>query len=154
MAKKLIKSTNVVLVEDQIVSDAEKSDESQSSAKIYFILTSVSPPTVHDDHEGAGEDNNDAPAEPIEQAHLKPPTPSIEPELRRSTREQRPSTRYLPYEYVMLTDGELECFKEAMSHQHKNKWIIAMQEEMKSLNENHTYDLVKLPKGNKAIKKK
>ena len=29
-----------------------------------------------------------------------------------------------------------------------------MQEEMKSLNENHTYDLVKLPKGKRALKNK
>ena len=29
-----------------------------------------------------------------------------------------------------------------------------MQEEMKSLNENHTYDLVKLPKGKRTLKNK
>ena len=48
----------------------------------------------------------------------------------------------------MLTDGgEPKCFEEPISHQHKNEQVKAMQEKMKSLNENHTYDLVKFPKG-------
>ena len=55
----------------------------------------------------------------------------------------------------MLTDaGEPECFEEVMSHQHKNEWVKAMQDEMRSLNENHIYDLVKLPKGMRALKNK
>ena len=32
--------------------------------------------------------------------------------------------------------------------------IEAMQDEMKSLHENHTYELVKLPKGMRALKNK
>ena len=52
----------------------------------------------------------------------------------------------------MLTDGgEPECFEEAMSHQYKNEWVKAIQEEMKSLNENHLYDLVMLPKRNNYV---
>ncbi|KAL9437320.1 hypothetical protein AB3S75_023224 [Citrus x aurantiifolia] len=93
LAKKLIRSRDVVFLEDQIVSDAEKSDESQSSLEIPIIPTSVSPPVAHDDHGGTGEDNNDSPGEPIGQAPLEPPTPLVEPELRRSTRERQPSTR-------------------------------------------------------------
>ena len=55
----------------------------------------------------------------------------------------------------MLTDGrEPEYFEKAMSHQHKSEWIKAMQKEMKSLNENHRYDLMKLPKGKRALKNK
>ena len=65
MAKKLIRSRDVVFLEDQIVSDAKKSDESQSSPEIPIIPTSISPPTVHDNHGGAGEDNNDGPTEPV-----------------------------------------------------------------------------------------
>ena len=56
---------------------------------------------------------------------------------------------------VILTyGGEPECFEEAMSHQYKNKWVKAIQEEMKSFNENHTYDLVKLYKGKRALQNK
>ncbi|KAH9780323.1 hypothetical protein KPL71_008037 [Citrus sinensis] len=50
--------------------------------------------------------------------------------------------------------GEPKYFEEVMSHQHKNEWVKAIQEEMKSLNENHTYDIVKLPKGKRALKNK
>ena len=30
-------------------------------------------------------------------------------------------------------------------------WVDAMQDEMKSLHDNHTFDLVKLPKGKRAL---
>ena len=41
-----------------------------------------------------------------------------------------------------------------MEDEHKNQWIEAMQDEMKSLHENHTYELVKFPKGMRALKNK
>nr|KYP65788.1 Retrovirus-related Pol polyprotein from transposon TNT 1-94 [Cajanus cajan] len=41
-----------------------------------------------------------------------------------------------------------------MSHEDKDKWYIVMQEEMKSLHENHTFELVKLPQGKRALKNK
>jgi len=39
-----------------------------------------------------------------------------------------------------------------MEDEHKKEWLEAMQDEMKSLLENHTFDLVKLPKGKRALK--
>jgi ATP-binding cassette subfamily B (MDR/TAP) protein 1 len=76
-------------------------------------------------------------------------------QLRRSTRPRQPSTKYSPREYVLVTDGgEPECFNEAMSHEKKSEWLKAIQEEMKSLHENHTFELVKLPKGKRALKNK
>jgi len=54
-----------------------------------------------------------------------------------------------------LTDGgELECFEEALESEEKQKWLDAMQDEMKSFHDNHTYDLVKLPKGKRALENK
>ena len=41
-----------------------------------------------------------------------------------------------------------------MADSHKVEWVKAMQEDMKSLHENHTYDLVELPKGRKALRNK
>lgn len=56
---------------------------------------------------------------------------------------------------MLLTDGgEPENFQEATSNDQKGKWLSAMQEELKSLLENHTYELVKLPKGKRALKNK
>lgn len=55
----------------------------------------------------------------------------------------------------MLTNGEeIEYFEEAISDQYKNEWVKPMQKEMKFLNENHTYDLVELPKRKNALKNK
>ena len=55
----------------------------------------------------------------------------------------------------MLTDGgEPETYQEAILHENKNEWVNAMQEEMRSLLENHTYDLVKLLKEKTARKNK
>jgi len=75
--------------------------------------------------------------------------------LRRSTRERQPFRRYSFDEYVLFSDeGELESYQEVMLHDQKNESQEAMQKEMKSLHENHTYDLVELPKGKIALKNK
>ena len=44
--------------------------------------------------------------------------------------------------------------KEAKACEHGNKWELAIQEEIKALHSNDTWDLVKLPKGKKAIRNK
>ena len=41
-----------------------------------------------------------------------------------------------------------------MEDENKMKWVDAMQDEMKSLHENHSFELVKLPKGKRALKNK
>ena len=71
---------------------------------------------------------------------------------RRSNRLRKPYSRYPLDEYVILAGGgELECFEEALDSEEKKQWLDAMQDEMKSLHDNHTYDLVKLPKGKRAL---
>jgi len=51
-----------------------------------------------------------------------------------------------------LTDGgEPECFEEALDSEEKKQWLDAMQDEMKSLHDNHTNDLVKFHKGKRAL---
>ena len=47
---------------------------------------------------------------------------------------------------ILTDDEEAECFTEAMESEEKKKWLDAMKDEMKSLHDNHTFDLVKLPK--------
>ena len=69
-------------------------------------------------------------------------------------RERRVPTTYAS-QYILLTDeGEPECYDEAIADKHKEKWLSAMQDEIDSLHENYTYDLVELPKGKKALKNK
>ena len=55
---------------------------------------------------------------------------------------------------MLIDGGEPECYGKAMLHEEKDKWFKAMQEEIKSLHENHTFDLVKLPQGKRALKNK
>ena len=46
----------------------------------------------------------------------------------------------------MLTNGgEPKNYQEAILHECEKEWVKSMQEEVRSLLENHTYDLVKLP---------
>ena len=64
------------------------------------------------------------------------------PQLRRTTRERQPSTRFPSSKYILIADeGELESFQEVQSHKDKNCWIKTMQEEMNSLWKNDTYEL-------------
>ena len=81
---------------------------------------------------------------------------NIPPELvRRSNRPHKPSQRYPPSNYVLLTDdGEPSCFQEACDDEHSKDWKKAMQEEMDSLLENKTWELVKLPKERKSLQNK
>ena len=88
----------------------------------------------------------------VNDQHQAPITPPAVP-LRRSTRDRQPSTRYPSDQYILLTDeGEPECYEEAMKSECKDQWVEAMKDELKSLHDNHTFELVKLPKGKRALK--
>ena len=77
------------------------------------------------------------------------------PQLRQTTRERQPSTKYPSSEYILIAnEGEPESFQEVQSHKDKDCWIKAMQEEMNSLWKNDTYELTKLLKRRKELKNK
>jgi hypothetical protein len=57
--------------------------------------------------------------------------------------------------YLLLTDsGEPECYEEAMQVDTKKKWEQGMKEEMDSLENNQTWDLVQFPAGKRALQNK
>jgi hypothetical protein len=57
--------------------------------------------------------------------------------------------------YLLLIDsGEPECYEEAMQVDTKKKWEQGMKEEMDSLENNQTWDLVQLPAGKRALQNK
>lgn len=78
--------------------------------------------------------------------------PAAEVEVRRSSRDRKPSTRYPSSEYILVTDEEPENFQEVLSSKEKTQWLEAMNEEMSSLKKNDTYELVKRPKSKKVLK--
>ncbi|KAK9665101.1 hypothetical protein RND81_14G090300, partial [Saponaria officinalis] len=74
-------------------------------------------------------------------------------QLRRGERERRPSTRYSPNEYELniADEGEPQSYREVLASDDKDEWLKAMQDDIQSLHENCTYDLVELPKGKRAL---
>ena len=92
-------------------------------------------PTEFDADEPAGVDGDDVTnTNSVEQGEQPPPLEIVEPQVRRSTREHRPSTRYPTFEYTMITEErEPESFQEVQSHKDKQSWLKAMHEEMNSL---------------------
>ncbi|KAF5781986.1 putative RNA-directed DNA polymerase [Helianthus annuus] len=166
ISKKLIRSFDADFIEDQSLKDIEKTKIVPQHTDDLTDLDPVPPqhsePHNEDDiqhDEQHGTDNHDIPEqqELDEGPHPELPVPGMPTfiPLRRSTRNRHPSTRYSTDEYVLLTDGgEPGCYEEAMEDEHKREWVEAMQDEMNSLYENNTFELVKLPKGKRALKNK
>nr|AAV88069.1 hypothetical retrotransposon [Ipomoea batatas] len=166
--KKLVRSRDVVFFENQTIEDIDKvkQPESRDSGSLVDIEP-VSRRYTDDvdevqenvqngdpvpDYQG---DTVDVDGHADDVVHQEQEVPSQVPvDLpRRSDRERRPSTRYSPSQYVLLTDGgEPESYEEAMESDQKRQWFEAMQEEMNSLYVNDTFELVKAPKNRKALK--
>ena len=79
----------------------------------------------------------------------------------RPRRDIRPLQRYgeadlVAYALNVVEDidasAEPSTYSDAVSCNNSGKWMIAMSEEMESLHKNGTWDLVRLPKGKKAVR--
>ena len=107
----------------------------------------------------------------LELANLEKPIDMYEPEPREELvesteceltmsgrryplRERRVLTTYASQDILLTNQGEPECYNEAMNDKHEEKWLSEMQEEMNSLHEDYTYDLVELPKRTKSLRNK
>ena len=77
-------------------------------------------------------------------------------EERRYPRRQRKASSWYPVsQYILLNnEGEPSCYEQAMANVRKEKWYNAMQEEMDSLHENYTYELIEALEGKKALRNK
>jgi hypothetical protein len=64
--------------------------------------------------------------------------------------------RYSPslYYLLLIDSGEPKCYEEEMQVDIKKKWEQGMKEEMDSLVNNQTWDLVQLPAGKRALQNK
>jgi len=74
-----------------------------------------------------------------------------EPQPRRSTRATRGQ---LPSRYCCLSNvesSEPSTYAEAIKSSNANEWMSAMKEELKSIEDNETYEMTDLPPGRKAI---
>ncbi|KAJ4718977.1 Retrovirus-related Pol polyprotein from transposon TNT 1-94 [Melia azedarach] len=161
MQKKLVRSRDAIFIEDQTIQDIEKLKEEMPQYSDTLIDLDPIPPTqptdeVQDGQHGTGDIDTHTQVEIDDDVHQLPTSEvSTDISLRRSTRIRQSSTRYPTSEYLLLTDGgEPECYAEAVESEQRKEWIYAMQDEMKSLYENHTFELVKLPKDKRALKNK
>ncbi|KAL4323581.1 hypothetical protein GQ457_11G003910 [Hibiscus cannabinus] len=169
--KRIVRSRDVVFLEDQTIEDTKQSGSPVSKAITQIIqdpMPVIRHETIEEQNVENQDENNDSPTDessteanedqPIETIGPEvAPEPEVtpQPKLRRPVRERRPSNRYSPLEYVIVVnEGEPQSFDQAMEDDHKEEWLKAMQEEMQSLHENQTYDLVELPKGRRALKNK
>lgn len=161
--KKLIRSRDVVFVENQTIEDIQKAEATISHGDYDLVDLDLPPltttPTPVDQVQG-DENEGDVPEvdDPVDDENGDDAVelnnhdpPEVQP--RRSTRDRHPSAKYPSSEYVLLTDGgEPESFEEALDNEDKQHWLDAMKDEMKSLHDNHTFDLVMLPKGKRALR--
>nr|GEW90380.1 retrovirus-related Pol polyprotein from transposon TNT 1-94 [Tanacetum cinerariifolium] len=165
--KRLVRSRDVEFEEDQTLKDVEKAEKEiipqhnddpiDLDPGLPKHFDSQFEDDIKNDKE-QGADDVDAQEQPNLDEDVHPellvPIPPFVP-LRRSTRDHHPSTRYSANEYVLLTDGEEpEYYAKAMEDEHKKEWFEAKQDEMNSLHENNTFELVKLPKGKRSLKNK
>ena len=178
--KKVVRSRDVVFFEHEKGAEL-LSARYRTNSDSFLDSTNVSPvPTSFSDdqpalddldatHDGVEEvqpnDDGDVPQfddapndaqldddEAIEQGE-QPTSPVDDVQVRRSTRDRKPSTKYPSSDYILVTDeGEPEDFQEVLTCEDKDLWLEAMKEEMNSLKKNQTYELVKLPSGKKVLK--
>ena len=133
--------------EDETIEDIVKPKKPTTTPQV-VDMDSIPSPVVHGNHRGddgtegasssQGDDEPSDDDEADEDADVDDTLeePSQE-QLRRTNRVPRPSTKYPPHEYLLLTDaGEPLCYEEAMSDEHKSQWLEAMKDEMSSLHEN------------------
>ena len=72
--------------------------------------------------------------------------------VRRSQRENKGTLPARYGDYMMsMSEDEPRNFKEAQTSPNRGKWFQAMQEELKSISDNETWELMDLPEGRKAI---
>jgi len=127
--KNLVRSRDVIFVEDQIIEDIGKIEKSESLSTDDVIdfdpasqtdMPNVADFDSHDDDvqdyiTNDFVDDNDDVVGDFGEPHVP---------IRRSSRQRLPSTHYSSNEFVFLTDGgELECYKEAMKREHKKKFV-------------------------------
>jgi transposase InsO family protein len=168
LEKKVIRSRDIIFMEDKTFEDWR-----QQQPKMFPQPTTTIEPTLVepistlpvgvqqpaeeveselvDTRQQADAHESESDDEVVEEIEFEPAVEGS----RYPRRQRKTSSRYPASQYILLTDeGEPECYEEAMTDVNKEKWYNAMQEEMDSLHENHTYELMELPDGKKALRNK
>ncbi|GJV47756.1 retrovirus-related pol polyprotein from transposon TNT 1-94 [Tanacetum coccineum] len=144
-AYKLVISRDVFFMEDNIQENEEGDSTTRETTSIQM---------------GKEYQSNDS-FEVVPQHEVIETNESQAPATRTLNRERRPPGWYSDYimesnvAYCLLTEeGEPSTFQEALNNPDTSFWKEAMQEQIKALHKNKTWELVPLPGGRKPIRNK
>ena len=142
--RKIVFSRDVTFDESTMM----KNEDSQKDDKTSSTLQQVEFEKVNDDPANIERTND----EEVSTQELLQQQDSIA--YRRPRREIRKPARFddmVAYALPIADDDVPSTYTEARSNSDSVKWKQAMNEEMQSLHKNRTWELVRLPKGKKAI---
>lgn len=75
----------------------------------------------------------------------------VQPEIESETEPRRSERIRAQQAHAAITSYEPKTYKQAVSCHEKDKWILAMESELRSIDENNTWTAVELPKGRTPI---
>ncbi|KAI4334942.1 hypothetical protein L6164_013639 [Bauhinia variegata] len=136
--KKLVRSRDVIFMEDQSIEDIDKAEKSKSSSVGGLVDLDPTPTLVSMTLDVVEHDNNDEHVQDVQVENNGGDNTVVDTPAHRVVNEPTVPLKRSSYEDVMETED-------------KAKWIASMNDEMKSLYDNHTFELVKLPKGKKVL---
>ncbi|GAA0155422.1 transmembrane signal receptor [Lithospermum erythrorhizon] len=152
--KWVIRSRDVVFVEDRKIKDVSKINSDKASDDLFDFNSEdeeeVDQPVHEINAQGHEEPphnaemdygQNDDLQDPLPHDQTQQVTPPAPPAIRTSTRQKTASSRYSPHEYILISDGGKPiCYQEALQSKEKEHWKQAMEDG--SLYKNHTFTLV------------
>ncbi|GKV14795.1 hypothetical protein SLEP1_g25613 [Rubroshorea leprosula] len=145
--KKTVRSRDVVFHEHEKINDLKEDKATRSSGEGVEDLTPTKTPSrkiTNEEEVQAPEDETEEPTIEEEEASVdrgndeqgeQPLPQEEEPQLRRSTREHKPSARYSSSDYILITEeGEPENFQELVELPKgrktlKNKWVFKLKKD-------------------------
>ena len=145
---KIVRSRNVVFLEDQTIHDIQRFEKSKPIVRNSWgeTLLKEAEPTQMIETNQTEQPPRIKQLDQIEQSQMEHPTQIMEEstmktiqtedesQVRRSTRVRQPSKRYFFDEYVnLINDGEPQSFQEAIEIDDKEKGMQAMKEDCDSL---------------------
>ena len=153
-SKKIVLSRDVTFDESVMLRQTTSDTENESPNTTSKVLLEAPENLQTVDN---GEDENDDQDEISDEVEIPSPSPIIQPENIATTRPRREIRKPARYTDIVafalpIIDDNVPCtYREAVQSTDSAKWKSAMDEEMKSLHQNKTWELVQIPKGKKTI---
>ena len=141
--KRVIHSRDVIFNEDENGIHQENEFENCESRDVVRIDWSTDDDQVIEEEQESGTGDTEQSESDVQQEVST---------LRRSNRERKQPNYY--GNWVNIVNRSLQeptTVKEAIASKDKEKWKVAMEKEMESIQKNEVWDLVKLPEGRKAV---